>query len=125
MREFQVPAYIVDTDDERAIREIFRRANDTGKRMDDSDVFNALYSAGGSPASLGEVAAQLTSSEFGTLDEHTLLNMLLANHGTDLSKNRVPALSPERAREAMLALGRSARATIKFLTEDARIPPAT
>lgn len=122
LREFQVPAYIVETDDERAVREIFRRANDTGKRMEDSDVFNALYSAGGSPASLREVAAQLDDTRFGALDEGTLLKMLLANRGTDLSKDRVPELSPEQAREALAELGRSARATLAFLVEDAQIP---
>lgn len=122
LREFQVPAYIVETDDERAVREIFRRANDTGKRMDDSDVFNALYSAGGSPASLREVATQLAGPQFGTLDEGTLLKMLLANRGTDLSKDRVPELAPEEARVALSELGRSARATLAFLAEDAHIP---
>lgn len=122
LREFQVPAYIVETDNERAVREIFRRANDTGKRMEDSDVFNALYSAGGSPASLREMATQLASPEFGTLAEGTLLKMLLANRGTDLSKDRVPELSPLEAGEAMADLGHSARATLRFLAEDARIP---
>lgn len=122
LREFQVPAYIVETDDERAVREIFRRANDTGKRMDDSDVFNALYSAGGSPASLREVAAQLASPRLGTLDEGTLLRMLLANRGTDLSKDRIPDLTQEQAHDAMSELARSARATLRFLVEDAGIP---
>jgi hypothetical protein len=122
LREFQVPAYIVETDDERAVREIFRRANDTGKRMEDSDVFNALYSAGGSPASLREVSAQLDSPQLGTLDEGTLLRMLLANRGTDLSKDRIPDLSQEEAREAMAELARSARATLRFLVDDAAIP---
>ncbi len=90
--------------------------------MDDSDVFNALYSAGGSPASLREVAAQLASPQLGALDEGTLLRMLLANRGTDLSKDRIPDLTQDEAREAMSELARSARATLRFLVEDAKIP---
>lgn len=122
LREFQVPAYIVETDDENTIREIFLRTNNTGKALDAADVFTALHFAGPSPTSLREVATQLASPQFGALDEATLLKMLLANRGTDLSKDRVPELTPEQAREALSELGRSARATLSFLAEDARIP---
>jgi hypothetical protein len=121
LREYQVPAYVVATEDERSVREIFRRANNTGKRMEDSDVFNALYSAGGSPASLPEVASMLAGVGFGTPDPPTLLRMLQAMRGTDLTKDRVPELKPEEARQAMHELLASARSTLQFLREDARI----
>ena len=122
LREFQVPAYIVETNDENTIREIFLRTNTTGKALDAADVFTELHFAGPSPTSLREVATQLASPQFGALDEGTLLKMLLANRGTDLSKDRVPELTPEQAREALSELGRSARATLSFLAQDAQIP---
>ncbi len=122
IREFGIPAYVVATEDEGAVREIFRRANNTGKRMDDSDVFNALYSAGGVPASLGDIAESLRAVGMGRLDETTLLNMLLATRGTELSKGRTPDLSPLEARQAMTDLMRGGRATLTFLRDDAKIP---
>jgi hypothetical protein len=122
MRQFEVPAYIVETDDERAVREIFLRINDTGTRLSDSDVFHALYSAGGDPGSLSELSAQLSGMQLGPIDEEALLRMLLANRGLDLGRDRPPHLSQEDAREAMSELARSARATLRFLAEDAAIP---
>jgi hypothetical protein len=123
LREFEIPAYVVEADDERTVREIFRRANNTGKRMEDSDVFHGLYGAKGpSPANLRDVAAGLADLEFGPLDDAVLHNMLLATRGTDLRKDRVPTLSPEQAHQAMIDLALSARAAIRFLREDAGIP---
>lgn len=123
LREFEVPAYVVDTDDERTVREIFRRANNTGKRMEDSDVFHGLYGARGpSPANLREVAAGLADLDFGPLDDAVLHNMLLATRGTDLSKDRVPTLSQAQAHQAMIDLALCARAAIRFIREDAGIP---
>lgn len=122
LREYQIPAYVVTADDERSVREIFRRANNSGKRMDDSDVFNALYSAGGTPASLRDVSARLASLKFGGLDEPTLLRMLQSLLGSDLSKDRVPELSQQEASDAMASLTRSARDVLLFLQEDVGIP---
>lgn len=123
LREFEVPAYVVDTDDERTVREIFRRANNTGKRMEDSDVFHGLYGARGpAPANLRDVATGLADLDFGPLDDAVLHNMLLATRGTDLSKDRVPTLSTEQAHQAMIDLALCARAAIRFLREDAGIP---
>jgi len=123
LREFEIPAYVVDTDDERTVREIFRRANNTGKRMEDSDVFHGLYGANGpAPANLRVVAAGLADLDFGPLDDSVLHNMLLATRGTDLSKDRVPTLSPEQAHQAMIDLALGARAAIRFLREDAGVP---
>lgn len=123
LREFEIPAYVVDADDERTVREIFRRANNTGKRMEDSDVFHGLYGARGpSPANLRDVAAGLADLDFGPLDDAVLHNMLLATRGTDLRKDRVPTLSPEQAHQAMIDLALCARAAIGFLCKDAGIP---
>lgn len=122
LREYQVPAYIVTTDDERSVREIFRRANNTGKRMDDSDVFNALHSAGGSPPTLRDVAERLLVLGFGLLEESTLLTMLKATLSTDPSKAGVPEFPPETASIRMDSFLECVRATVLFLQNDAEIP---
>lgn len=122
LREYQVPAYIVTTNDERAVREIFRRANNTGKRMDDSDVFNALNSAGGSPPNLRDVAERLLGLGFGRLEESTLLKMLQATLGTDPSKAGVPELDPATASMVMDSFLECVRATVLFVQMEARIP---
>lgn len=123
MREFPVPAYVVATEDERTVREIFRRANNTGKRMEDSEVFHGLYGAKGpAPANLRDVGTGLADLQFGPLTEADLYNMLLATRGTDLSKDRIPELSQEQAHQSMIDLALSARAALRFLREDAGIP---
>lgn len=124
IREYQVPAYVLATEDERSVREIFRRAHKTGKQMNDSDVFNALHHAlaGPAPASLGDVAASLAALNFGPLEDSTLYDMLLAARGADQSRNRLPELSSAEAHRAMQDLERSARATITFLRDDVGIP---
>lgn len=123
LREFQIPAYVVATNDERTVREIFRRANNTGKRMEDSEVFHGLYGAKGpAPANLRDVAAGLADLDFGPLAEADLYNMLLATRGTDLSKERVPDLSQEQAYRSMVDLAQCARAALRFLRYDAGVP---
>lgn len=122
LREYQVPAYIVTTDDEWVVREIFRRAHFTGKRIDDSDVFNALHSAGGSPPTLHAVAERLLVLGFGLLEESTLLTMLKATLGTDLNSPKVPELPRDTASAVMEAFLHCVRTTVLFLQTEARIP---
>jgi len=123
VREYQVPAYIVRTDDEHAVREIFRRMNSTGKRMEDAEVFTALYGAreGNSPADLRAVSRALAELQFGTLEVGVLHTMLLATLGTDITKNRVPDLTSSEASEAMRRLEQIGRTIITFLRRDAQI----
>lgn len=125
IREFQVPGYLVATDHQAAVQEIFRRANDTGRRMDAHDVFNAIHHREGAaqPANVRDVAAALGPLQFGGPDEATLLQMFAAIRGVDATKERVPQLGAE-AHPQMLLLQRSAAATVAFLRRDARIPHA-
>ena len=116
LREFLLPAYIVVTEDEAIVREVFRRANNTGKKMEASEVFNALHGARSpaTPASLREVAAALVEFGFGAIDEGVLHDMLLATCGTDLT--------PVDADQALLDTERVARSAIAFLRHTAGIP---
>lgn len=44
VREYQVPAYIVDSATEEPLRTIFERSNSTGKTLKKQDIFDALHS---------------------------------------------------------------------------------
>lgn len=126
LREFQIPAILVETEHEAAVREIFRRANDTGRRMEEHEVFDAIHSQSDMPAptNLRDVAAGLARLKFGGPDEAVLLQMLQAIRGVDPTKERAPQLGAE-AHEKMVELQRSTEATIVFLRRDAKIPHAS
>lgn len=116
LRDYEIPAHVVLTDDEQAVREIFSRVNNTGKRMEDHEVFHGRYGARGpDPADLKAVAASLADLGFGPLPEPDLHSMLLATRSTDLTRDRAPELSGAQAQQAFGDLARSARAALIFL----------
>ncbi|MEZ5260798.1 MAG: hypothetical protein R2755_03265 [Acidimicrobiales bacterium] len=87
LRDFQVPAYLVETGDEQAVREIFDRMNTFGRRMKRSEVFDALHSAmhlQGEELRLSWVEAA-TEAGFGEIDEQQLLYAVLATRGPERS----------------------------------------
>src|SRR5579864_975414 len=45
IREYQVPAYIVEAEDEGVLRQIFERSNSSGKALTAAEIFNALHGA--------------------------------------------------------------------------------
>jgi len=78
IREYDIPAYIVRTDSEKTLREIFGRINSSGKRLKDSEVFDALHgaSAKSRPATIPEIVAELTKLGFGRVEEKILYRLL-------------------------------------------------
>ena len=127
IREYNVPAYLVTTKHEDAVREIFARLNSTGKRMQPNEVFSALHGArqGGSPAHVREIATRLGALGFGTLEAELLHSMMLATSSVDTSKDRVPDLTKEQARKALSELESAARSVIQFLRGTAKVPHVT
>jgi len=123
IREYQIPAYLVATDDESAVQEIFRRANDTGRRMELHEVFDAInyHRDGPSPTNLRDVAAALRPLAFGGPDEATLLQMFAAIRGVDATKEAPPQLG-KSAHAQMIELQHSVESTIVFLRRDVGIP---
>lgn len=126
IREYQIQAYLVATEDEAVVQEIFRRANDTGRRMEQHEIFNAIHhrESGTAPMNLRDVAGALRHLAFGGPDEATLLQMFAAIRGVDATKESVPQLGGE-AHVRMVELQRSVEATIAFLRRDAGIPHAS
>jgi len=123
LREYPIPAYIVEGASDAVLRLIFKRVNTSGVRMRESEVFEALFGAGG-PRFLESACARLqTQSGFGLILDDTFLDCLKAIEGLDL---RRPLAEPESDATTLPleAIGRAEKAllrTIQFLSDDAGI----
>ncbi|WP_394822872.1 DUF262 domain-containing protein [Pendulispora albinea] len=93
IREFSVPVYIVEQQDEAVLRDIFNRMNNYGKRLSRAEVFSALHRAQGrrsaEPHSPFADIAELIDHEqgFGRLDDDTVLRAVLARRGGDVTRD--------------------------------------
>lgn len=127
IREFQVPVYIVDADDQDVLREIFFRINKTGRPLEWSEVHDALYGGDtNKPATITELSRDLASLGMGVVADNELTRCLLALRGLDVTRTlaehhrRDPELlrgAVSDARPALLAslLFLRARASIAHL----------
>lgn len=127
IREYEIPAYLVRTDREQTLREIFGRTNSTGHALTTSQVFDALNGARGQsrPASLRQIVSELASMGFGLVEEKLLYRLLRVLQGKDVTERksegplRLDDADAELAyREAAVA----ARRVIQFLMDDVGIP---
>lgn len=118
LREYQVPVYIVETDDEDVLREIFGRINRTGRRLDDTDVFTALFatrSEAGERIDLGHVARRVARIGFGALEEKTVLSALRAIEGLPLDKDFTEGLDRQRSAAVLARTEAALERAGKFL----------
>lgn len=129
IREYQIPAYLVDQDDEAILRDIFDRMNNYGKRLSRAEVFSALHvsgSVGEDPVLPFQRIAEAIDAErgFGIIDSNTVLGAVLARRGSNISREIRDEFSsknelPEQAyREGESALLR----TVAFLQDDVGTP---
>lgn len=123
VREYAVPAYVVESANEDVLRGIFHRSNASGKALDEADVFDALHGArgGDEPTSFEAVAETLKDLGFGDVEESLLYRSLLAIQGLDAAGGKVPT-SFDGASEAYARTARAMRAAIIFLTTHVGIP---
>lgn len=84
LRQYQVPLYTIETEDESVLRDIFYRTNTFGKEMAWEDVHKALFSKQGEyPSTLADLREELATKHMGWLMEPQLLTALLAFEGLD------------------------------------------
>jgi hypothetical protein len=125
IREYEIPAYVVDTNDEKVLRHIFKKVNTAGKPLSESDVFDALYGAQGqsNPGELREVAERLLETGFGAFDTDVLLKTLRSLLGQDIATDYDMRL-PEGTNtgEELARTERALRRVVDFFREEARIP---
>jgi hypothetical protein len=125
LREYRVPAYIVESASLDVLRLVFDRTNRTGRRLDEVDVFNALLatlSSEGERDDLKRVVRRVESEGFGTLPESTALKALRAILDLPLDKDFTKELDrgdvPAALDRTEVALERA----VRFLMADGAIP---
>ncbi len=124
IREYRIPAYVVESDDAETLGLIFDRTNTAGRRLDKSEVFNALLTSAGEGFRLEDLGKQAVESGFGTLDEDLLFKVVLAANGIDFTAASTRIL-PEKLRsdsQAFAASEAALRKAVEFLRKDAGIP---
>lgn len=90
IRDFRIPAYVVRSADERVLREIFDRMNNSGKRLKRAEIFSALTApdeaAQGQP-NLRTLRDHIDDDlRWGTVDDDTILRLFLARRGHDVTR---------------------------------------
>lgn len=126
IREYQIPTYIVNSNDEEALVEIFTRMNDTGKPLSKAESFRALHSgiAGSQPTdlrSIGRIPAELG---FGILDDRLVLRCLLAFRGGDIFREDFHGEFTSDADRVMTfsEVGSLLREVVSLLQDEVGIP---
>jgi len=125
LREYPVSLYIVDSDDEVVLREIFFRVNSSGQRLEWEEIHEALFAqAGKAPSSLDSLGDALGELGMGRIENDALLQCLLAQRGLDVTsslaehRRRDPDVLRDAVPEALPPLRRA----LSFLRRDAEIP---
>ncbi len=121
LREYQLPAYIVEGASDEVLRLIFKRVNTSGVAMLESEIFTTLF-GGGEPRPLESASARLhTATGFGVIPLDLLLQCPKVVEGLDVNKKvterQVLELDPfavERTENALLH-------ALRFLLDDAGV----
>ncbi len=124
LREYRIPQYVISTDDKGVLEEIFYRVNKSGKRIEWTEVHDALFGGTqGQPSTLGELADELVTLGMGRPDEKQMLPCVIACQGLDVTRNvsehyeRDPGVLASGVEEARPAVRRA----LSFLRHHAGI----
>lgn len=102
IREHELLLYVVNSEDEGAIRQLFARLNNMGRRLRETEVFDALHRGMGGPIDdLTHLALETARAGFGVMKEERLLQVCLAIHGAEFRRKlegRLHRTPPEKAR---------------------------
>ncbi|MGH9227964.1 MAG: DUF262 domain-containing protein [Acidimicrobiales bacterium] len=99
LRDYRVPAYIVEHDDEELLREIFDRVNSAGQPISRAQIFHALWGGTAQTASAAAVVESLNHERFGQLDEQRVVQSLLALRGGDVQRDLHDEFAPNEDRQ--------------------------
>jgi hypothetical protein len=125
LREYRVPMYVVETNDEEVLREIFYRTNKRGKQLEWTEVHDAIFRhRGGPPSTVTELGNEVAELGFGRISDRQLLSCLIAIRGGDVTRSPDDHLEEDRSLldgavgEGLAAL----RSALLFLRVHAGIP---
>jgi len=123
LREYELAGYVVESDDEAVMREVFARLNRHGKALQQSRVFDALHGRTERAAgSLDAIADSLRTSGFGRVRSELAYKVLLAIQGVDVTRGQTYRPADDEAAGAYDATLKAMRRAIAFLQSDAAIP---
>lgn len=125
IRDYEIPMYVVEGDDEQALREIFDRLNNFGKRLKSSEVFEALHTVAGQmePSGLHELSARVKGFGFGELTDQVLMQSVLAIRGGKTDRDfRNEFDSDDDRHDAFVRTEEALGHVIDFLRDVAGIP---
>jgi hypothetical protein len=127
IREYEIPAYLVRTEREQTLLEIFERTNFSGYPLTVSQVFDALNGAHGQTraTSLSQIVAELAALGFGSIEETLLYRLLRVLQGRDVTKGKGEGplrLGDADAERAYRETAEAARRVIQFLKMNVGIP---
>ncbi len=137
LRDFRLPASVVEQADETVLRDIFDRINSAGKRLRSAEIFDAIHRASGKGSddalSIGAIADRIAASTtFGRLDDATAYQAILIRRHPDITRDSHGEFESDRRaasdfpgeeitdgyRRAEEALG----LTVSFLSNQAGVP---
>lgn len=111
---YSLPVHVAETDDPAVLRELFLRVNQTSRRLDWSEVHEALYEhVEPPPATVAQLTEQLARLGMGWLGEPRLISCLRASQRLEEAE-----LPPGAVAEALPVL----RRVLSFLGTRAAIP---
>lgn len=127
IRDYLLPVYVVTGDDEHAVREMFDRLNNSGHRLTQAEIFDALHTVTDQmePSNLAALAAAVKGFGFGEIPDRILVRSVLAiRHGhvdRDFRREfRDDADRQEAFKKTEHALG----VVVDFLRDEVGIPHA-
>ncbi len=123
LREYRIPAYLVDTGEESTLREIFERVNRSGRKLTDAEVFHALYVVSTrSDDGIASVQHAARDLAWGSLDENVALNVLRAVEGLPVRQALSATLDGARMQRAVPRAKDAAHRAAAFLQSRCAIP---
>jgi hypothetical protein len=125
IRDYEIPMYVVQGDDEQALKEIFDRLNTFGKRLRREEVFEALHAVkpGMEPSGLRALAAEVRGFGFGELSEPVLMQSVLAIRGDRIDRDFRGEFTSEADRhESFLTTERALGYVTDFLRDECGVP---
>ena len=125
IRQYRIALYVVETDDEQLLRDIFYRINNYGKSLSWDEVHDALFGRSGvHPSTLGELAGELQKLGMGRPDKEQLLSCLISFKGLDVTRNvaehyrKNPEVLTSTVQDALPAI----RRVLSFFKRHAEVP---
>ncbi len=126
IREYDIPAYLLITNNEDILREVFGRVNSSGKKLDASEIFDALHGSRSNtkPSTTPQIVSKLQELDFGLVEEKIIFRLLRVLQGADVSESGKPLRLKDKVASASAyhETLKAAELAVEFLRQDAGIP---